>query len=257
AHYEDDDRKAANMARRQERGRQHHRKRGNQVEHVPIDEVERIETEPGGNRRRRRQRKNDSREHQREQRGQQQAVDRPPPSGKARAFKTRDHRDPLGDKRGSDQWCLPLVDRGLIFLGKQETAGECASLTFQLLVGNFLLTIKARGGTKLLPMASQGLPRTLVNMMLNLKSITAAVLPKGKTDHIVWDDELPGFGLRLRAGGHRSWVVQYRGSDRQTRRATIAAVAKLGPADARQAARKLLAKVALGQDPQQEKASKR
>src|SRR5262249_47301539 len=51
--------------------------------------------------------------HQREQRGQQQAVDRPPPSGKARAFKTRDHRDPLGSGRGSDQWCLRLVDRGL------------------------------------------------------------------------------------------------------------------------------------------------
>jgi hypothetical protein len=94
-------------------------------------------------------------------------------------------------------------------------------------------------------------------MRLDLKSLTTAALPKGKTDHIIWDDELPGFGLRLRAGGHRSWIAQYRSSDRRTRRATIAAVAKLGPADARQAARKLLAKVALGQDPQEDKASKR
>jgi len=109
----------------------------------------------------------------------------------------------------------------------------------------------------LLPMASQVLPRTLVNMRLDLKSIAAAALPRGKADHIIWDDELPGFGLRLRAGGHRSWVVQYRSGDRQTRRATSAAVAKLAPADARQEARKLLSKVALGQDPQEEKASKR
>jgi integrase len=93
-------------------------------------------------------------------------------------------------------------------------------------------------------------------MRLDLKTVVAAALPKGKTDHIVWDDELPGFGLRLRAGGHRSWIVQYR-TDGHTRRASIAAAAKLGPADARQAARKLLAKVALGHDPQQEKASKR
>lgn len=100
-------------------------------------------------------------------------------------------------------------------------------------------------------------PGVFVNMRLDLKTIAATILPKGKTDHIVWDDELPGFGLRLRAGGHRSWIVQYRSSDRHTRRATIAAVAKLGPANARQAARKLLAKVALGHDPQEEKASKR
>ena len=67
------------------------------IQHVAIDEVERIEAEPGSNRRRRRQRKNDSRKHQGEQRRQQQAVDRPPPSGKARALKTRDHQDPLAD----------------------------------------------------------------------------------------------------------------------------------------------------------------
>jgi integrase len=93
-------------------------------------------------------------------------------------------------------------------------------------------------------------------MRLDLKSVAAAALPNGKTDHIVWDDELPGFELRLRRGGHRSWILQYR-AEGHTRRATIAAVAKLGPTDARQAARKLLAKVALGHDPQEEKASKR
>jgi integrase len=93
-------------------------------------------------------------------------------------------------------------------------------------------------------------------MRLDLRTIAAAALPKGKADHIFWDDELPGFGLRLRAGGHRSWVLQYR-TNGHTRRASIAVVAKLGPAEARQAARKLLARVALGGDPQEEKASRR
>jgi integrase len=50
--------------------------------------------------------------------------------------------------------------------------------------------------------------------------------------------------------------LQYR-TNGHTRRASIAAAAKLGPAEARQAARKLLAKVALGGDPQEEKASRR
>src|SRR5262249_15281704 len=69
---------------------------------------------------------------------------------------------PLGNGRGSDQWCLPLVDRGLILAGKQETAGVCTRFVFQLLVGNFLLTITAGGSTKPLHGASHVLPRFLL-----------------------------------------------------------------------------------------------
>jgi len=37
----------------------------------------------------------------------------------------------------------------------------------------------------------------------------------GKTDRIFLDDQLTGFGLRFRAGGKRTWVLQYkRGADR-------------------------------------------
>jgi integrase len=93
-------------------------------------------------------------------------------------------------------------------------------------------------------------------MKLDVRTAAAAALPAGKIDQILWDDDLPGFGLRLRAGGHRSWVVQYRAANR-TRRATLGAAAKLTPADARQAARAILAKVTLGHDPQAEKAAER
>jgi hypothetical protein len=34
-------------------------------------------------------------------------------------------------------------------------------------------------------------------------------LPAGKTDHIQWDPDLPGFGVRLRPG-KTSFIVQYR-----------------------------------------------
>jgi len=41
-------------------------------------------------------------------------------------------------------------------------------------------------------------------------------LPAGKTDHIEWDPELPGFGVRLRTGSS-FYVVQYRIGTKQRR----------------------------------------
>ena len=52
-------------------------------------------------------------------------------------------------------------------------------------------------------------------MKLTSKAVAALTLPSGKDDHIEWDDDLPGFGYRLRLNKGsgkvgRSWVVQYR-----------------------------------------------
>ena len=41
-------------------------------------------------------------------------------------------------------------------------------------------------------------------MKLTAKGIRGLQLPEGKMDHLFWDDDIPGFGLRLRAGGSRS-----------------------------------------------------
>src|SRR5262249_21754875 len=90
------------------------------------------------------------------------------------------------------------------------------------------------------------------------KAIAALTLPQGKTDHIEWDEDLPGFGYRLRLGSGgralKSWVIQFKRSGR-TRRMTLASV--LGAEAARDAAKKALAKVELGQDPQAEKTEQR
>jgi integrase len=74
-------------------------------------------------------------------------------------------------------------------------------------------------------------------------------------DRITWDDKLTGFGLRER-NGRRTWIIQYRVGPRQ-RRLKIGSVEKLSEAQARNAARKTLAKVELGEDPAAEKARAR
>ena len=69
-------------------------------------------------------------------------------------------------------------------------------------------------------------------MKLTKSSVGALQLPRDKADAIYFDDDLPGFGVRLRAGGRRTWIVQFRVGARQ-RRLTIGNVAALDAAEAR------------------------
>jgi len=83
-------------------------------------------------------------------------------------------------------------------------------------------------------------------------------LPSGKTDHIEWDDDFPGFGVRLRAGRKgvkRTWIYQYDFAGR-TRRATIGNVNPMGIEDAKKIAGRLQGEVRRGNDPAQQKAEK-
>ena len=83
---------------------------------------------------------------------------------------------------------------------------------------------------------------------LTLKTVPALPGPApGKFDVIHWDDELPGFGLRILRSGTRSWVARYRIGKRQ-RVVTIAKAGALSPEKARQEAGKVLAKAKIGQD---------
>jgi integrase len=78
-------------------------------------------------------------------------------------------------------------------------------------------------------------------------------LDNGKTDQIWFDDDLPGFGVRLRAGGKGTWVVQYRAGGR-TKRLTLGPVRVVTASKARKAAEQELARIILGGDPQAKKA---
>lgn len=68
----------------------------------------------------------------------------------------------------------------------------------------------------------------------------------------VWDDEIPGFGLRVQPSGRKSYLVQYRAKGR-TRRLTIGVHGVLTPEAARTHGRKLLASVIEGGDPSEER----
>jgi integrase len=74
-------------------------------------------------------------------------------------------------------------------------------------------------------------------------------------DRFEWDDKLSGFGKRIR-NDRQTWIVQYRLGSQQ-RRLKVGSVEKLNEKDAREAARKILAKVELGHDPANEKKQSR
>ena len=89
-------------------------------------------------------------------------------------------------------------------------------------------------------------------MKLTQKNVAALALPDGKSEAIFFDDDLPGFGIRIRVGGSRTWIYQYKIGN-QNRRVTLGSLAALTPACARDTAAEMHAMVRLGRDPAGEK----
>jgi integrase len=85
-------------------------------------------------------------------------------------------------------------------------------------------------------------------MRLTTATIKTLALPAGVGEKTFFDDELPGFGLRLRAGGAARFVVQY-DLGQKTRRMTLGALNVLDLGAARKSAKDILAAVRLGRDP--------
>lgn len=83
------------------------------------------------------------------------------------------------------------------------------------------------------------------------KRIVDAAGPREK-DYVIWDDELPGFGLRVFTSGKRSYVIQYRAAGR-SRRYTIGLHGIWTPETARQEAKIQLGRVAGGDNPAEDR----
>jgi integrase len=93
-------------------------------------------------------------------------------------------------------------------------------------------------------------------MKLTAVEIRAVKLPPGVVDKVYFDERLPGFGLRVRASGVHSWMIQYMVGKR-TRRVVLGLLSGLDPSKAYSMAKDLLAQVRLGRDPAVEKAQAR
>jgi integrase len=95
-------------------------------------------------------------------------------------------------------------------------------------------------------------------MRLTVKSADSLKLRVGQKERIAFDDDIPGFGLRIREGGSRTWIFQYRIGSKQRRMVLASAnSAQLNLADVRKTASKLQGRVALGQDPAKDKETAR
>src|SRR5262249_2450584 len=103
---------------------------------------------------------------------------------------------------------------------RQEHAGGCSSLIFQTFQRQQNVI---DNGTRVhesvptcFPSGSQ--PEAIRKvasqegaiMKFTKAAIGGLAVPDGKAEVLVWDEELPGFGCRVRAGGSKTWIAQYR-----------------------------------------------
>ncbi|MFA7602108.1 MAG: integrase arm-type DNA-binding domain-containing protein, partial [Novosphingobium sp.] len=92
--------------------------------------------------------------------------------------------------------------------------------------------------------------------MARLTKTMVEGLAPGEPDYFVWDDLLPGFGVRVWPSGKKVFVAQYR-SGRRTRRIKIGLVGALNVEEGRKQAKVILGDVARGEDPQEDRITKR
>jgi integrase len=93
-------------------------------------------------------------------------------------------------------------------------------------------------------------------MKLTDTAVRTARIDDGKSEKFIFDDDVPGLALRLRQGGSKTFVFQYRLGQKQRRMALGVATAS-SVSDVRKLAQKLYHRVQLGQDPAGDKADGR
>jgi integrase len=89
-------------------------------------------------------------------------------------------------------------------------------------------------------------------MKLTQRRIEGLECPANKKDMLVFDDEQHGLGVRVTAGGGKSYLVQYRRAG-QKRRVPLGSCSAISLASAREAVRALMGDVSKGRDPASER----
>src|SRR6516162_9035787 len=95
--------------------------------------------------------------------------------------------------------------------------------------------------------------------MTKLTKRTVDALSSEGREYFVWDDEIPGFGVRVLPSGRKSYVVQYKvgGRGGETRRKSLGLHGVLTADQARLEAKRWLVDRAKGKDPIGEHAANR
>ncbi len=76
-------------------------------------------------------------------------------------------------------------------------------------------------------------------------------------DYTLWDDRIPGFGLRIHPTGRKTFIVKYRTLDGRQRKITLGRYGALTVEEARREAQKVAGAVAKGEDPARVKQERR
>lgn len=89
------------------------------------------------------------------------------------------------------------------------------------------------------------------------KKLSIAVIerlkPNLEKDVFKWDEELRGFGIRVKSSGTKTFIIQYRNKYGKTRRLAIGQYGRLTPEEARKEAKIKLAEVERDKDPSAER----
>src|SRR6516225_8050161 len=93
-------------------------------------------------------------------------------------------------------------------------------------------------------------------MRITTASARALTLPAGQSDKTYFDDALPTFGVRVRATGARTYVLQYKVAGKN-RRLVLGPVGTIDVGKARAMAKDAVAAIRLGRDPAAERAQSR
>jgi integrase len=90
--------------------------------------------------------------------------------------------------------------------------------------------------------------------------LTKSVLRELKTkdkDLLIWDETLPGFGIRVKPNGTKTFLIQYRNQFGRMRRYSIGRLGDITLDQARKEARRLKSEIALGGDPAEKRTENR